>query len=219
MARHEDYLRLWHERYSDTRELTDVLRRLLSGSKEASTVQRWIELHAHPGIGRDGVPDALEELERLAALLQLPFGPSPWQAASAEDRAEHTARVAALARDLASALEKQPGPAWPELPALLDPDNRPRLCLRGLAEQSVPGLLRNLATHAEEQARPRIPDARPTTGPVAARVFARNIVPYFREWFDCEPPPSLIAAVTEIRFPGTRASAEQARDWLRDRNR
>jgi len=213
-----DYLAEWQRRYADTYELPAILRRVLSDSTPARTVQRWIARHARAGIG-NGAPDALEELERLAAWMQLPAGVSPWQAAPAEWRSEHTARVARLARELADALEEPEGLPLPELPALLDPDKAPRVRLHGLCEQTVPALLRNLAAYAQRQAHPPAADPRPKSGPVVARTFVRNVAaPYFLASFG-KQPPAVLAALVTLRFPGTRAEPETVRDWLRVRAR
>ena len=195
----------------------DWQEQLLADTKDAHRVREWVTKHAHAGIGRwrgADLPDDIEEMDRIAALLELPHTTHPWDAAPRKRRIEWINSVEAAASNLQNLFRDSAAPPSPPLAALLVCD--PQLSIRALNDTTLHDLLGNLADHVEALRHQRTPDARPQTGSPEARRFAKFMANYFVSWFQLKSPPyAVIAALVRIRYPRVKLTADNVRMWLR----
>ena len=194
----------------------DWLEHLLADTRDARTVRQWVTKHAHAGIGRwhgADVSDDIEELDRIAALMELPHTTHPWHAAPAKDRRAWINRVQAAVSDLQALFKDPAAPPSPPLAALLVRD--PQAIIRALYDTSLHKLLGNLAGHVEALGHMEPPDKRPQTGSPEARRLAKFMASYFVSWFQVKAPPyAVIAALTRIRYR-VKLTADNVRMLLR----
>jgi hypothetical protein len=196
---------------------TNWLEKLVAETSTARKVRQWVAEHAHPNIGREcgsGLSDEIEELDRIAALMELPHTTHPWHAAPAKDRRAWINRVKAKVSDLQALLKDPAAPPSPPLAALLVRD--PQIRIPALEDTSLHDLLGNLAGHVEALGHMEPPDKRPQTGSPEARRFAKFMASYFQTWFQVKPPPyAVIAALVRIRYPSVKVAGTTVRDWIK----
>jgi hypothetical protein len=196
---------------------TNWLEKLIAETSTARTVRQWVTKHAHAGIGRwhgADVSDDIEELDRIAALMELPHTTHPWHAAPAKDRRAWINHVKAKVSDLQALLNDPAAPPSPPIAALLVRD--PQIRIPALEDTSLHDLLGNLAGHVEALRHQRTPDARPQTGSPEARRFAKFMACYFVSWFQLEEPPyAVLAALVRIRYPSVKVAGTTVRDWIK----